>query len=333
MACSNKERIRTLPKTDCDRPIYLRNALVRFASGLFTVIIPSMEDSLNEVNMERMRILLTGGKGLLGRALQETLGVHDLIVSDLDEMDITDRPSVDAFFRESQPDIVIHCAAYTDVDGSAKNPDLAYLINGSGTLNVADACRKYGSDMVHISTNEVFSGRLTGGYEEWMHLDPINPYGRSKADAEFHVRHTLSRFYIVRTAWLYGPGARNFIHAIINRARKTGSLEVVADEIGNPTYSLDLARGISALIATGQYGIYHLVNEGTCSRWAFAKKIIELTGIDNVHIKPILSADYSRASCPPLFGQLLNITGTSIGITLRPWADALSDFIHTYEVA
>jgi dTDP-4-dehydrorhamnose reductase len=282
--------------------------------------------------MERTRILLTGGKGLLGRALQVVLGDHDLIVSDLEEMDITDTSAVDAFFRESRPEMVVHCAAYTDVEGSAKNPNLAYVINGAGTLNVAHACRKYGSEMVHISTNEVFSGQRTTGYEEWMPLDPINPYGRSKADAELHVQRTLTNFYIVRTAWLYGPGARNFIQAIIDRARKIGALDVVADEIGNPTYSLDLARGIRRLIATGQYGIYHLVNEGACSRWGFANKIIELIGIADVRNTPILSIDYSRASRPPLFGQLRNVSGTAVGVTLRPWTEALADYIYSYEI-
>ena len=181
---------------------------------------------------------------------------------------------------------------------------------------------------MHISTNEVFAGDEPGGYEEWMPHAPRNPYGRSKAAAEAHVRALLSRAYIVRTAWLYAPGGRNFIHAILRRARETGEVRVVTDEVGNPTYVADLADAIGRLIETGQYGVYHFVNSGACSRWAFANEILRQAGVAARNV-PILSSAYPRASTPPPFAALHNRAGAALGITLRPWAEALADYLRS----
>jgi dTDP-4-dehydrorhamnose reductase len=274
-----------------------------------------------------MHILLTGALGQLGRALQDALSGHALTRVDLPEVDITDRESFSHIVDDSRPDLVIHCAAYTDVDGSARDPVLAHRVNALGTQNVALACQAGNIPLVHISTNEVFSGDNPAGYEEWMPLSPRNSYGVSKAAAETHVRSLLNRYYIIRTAWLYAPGGRNFIHAILRRARETGSIRVVTDEIGNPTYVSDLAQAIARVIATGQYGIYHFVNEGACSRWAFANEILRLAGLSQVINTPILGSAFSRPSSPPPFGALHNRNGAAIGITLRPWQEALADYL------
>ena len=172
-----------------------------------------------------MQILITGVRGQLGQALQRTLGTGNTTGFDLPEVDITDCASTLAAIRAAAPDIVIHCAAYTDVDGCAREPELAYRVNALGTQNVALACREVGAKLVHISTNEVFAGNVTRGYEEWQPLDPRNAYGRTKAAAETHVRSILSEYYIIRTAWLFAPGGRNFIHAILRRARETGEVQ------------------------------------------------------------------------------------------------------------
>ena len=221
-----------------------------------------------------MRILITGSSGQLGKTLQTQLSDHTLSLVDLPEVDITKREQIFTIVDSFRPEVIIHCAAYTDVDGCVQNPDLAYLVNGLGTQNVALACQRVRAEMVHISTNEVFAGDKPQGYEEWMELSPINAYGRSKAAGEIHVRNILRRFYIVRTAWLYTPGGRNFIHAILQKSQQTGRLRVVADEIGNPTYSADLANAIAKLIMTHQYGVYHFVNEGACSRLEFALEVL-----------------------------------------------------------
>lgn len=277
-----------------------------------------------------MRIIITGGNGQLGRALQAVLRDHELAIVDLPDIDIIDRGAIERVFTRVRPELVINCAAYTDVEGCAQHPDLAYRINGLGTQNVALACSTHEADLIHISTNEVFPGERPVGYEEWMHPRPINPYGRSKAFAEMHVQSILHHYYIVRTSWLYAPGGRNFIHAILERARRDGRIQVVTDEIGNPTYVSDLAEAIGKLILSRQYGIYHFVNEGACSRWEFAEEILNLAGLDSVENKPILSQQYRRLSKPPLFGALLNQVGAAIGIRLRPWPTALADYMADY---
>lgn len=271
-----------------------------------------------------MRVFITGAAGQLGRALQETLAGHELALTDLPEIDITNREQISTAVAAFRPDVVIHCAAYTDVDGCVDNPELAYRVNSLGAQNVALACLANAAALVHISTNEVFAGTQLAGYEEWQPANPINPYGRSKAAAEFYVRSVLARHYIVRTAWLYAPGGHNFIHAILRQGRENGKIQVVADEVGNPTYAADLATALAQLIQTGQYGTYHLVNEGACSRLAFAEEILRLAGASTVRVTPILSAAFPRASTPPPYAALQNIQGAALGIRLRPWQEALA---------
>ncbi|MDX1663628.1 MAG: dTDP-4-dehydrorhamnose reductase [Candidatus Promineifilaceae bacterium] len=273
------------------------------------------------------RIMITGADGQLGRALARALTEHELIATGRSEVDVTDRDGVRRAVRESEPQIVVHCAAYTDVDGCARHPERAQRVNALGAQNVALACREAGAEMVHISTNEVFAGDDAGGYEEWRPLNPMNPYARSKAAAEFHVRHLLPRHYIVRTAWTYAPGGRNFVHTILRYARERGELRVVTDEIANPTYVKDVAEAIDRLIQLGQSGTYHFVNAGACSRWAFANEILRLAGLEHVTNRPILSVEFNRASTPPRYGALQNTAGAALGIVLRPWQEALADFM------
>jgi dTDP-4-dehydrorhamnose reductase len=259
--------------------------------------------------------------------LQSRLTAQELALVDLPEFDVCNREQIFSIFNSFQPDVVIHCAAYTDVDGCVSNPELAYKVNSLGTQNVALACHRTGVAMVHLSSNEVFAGDKPDGYEEWMIPDPQNIYGRTKAAGEYHVRSILQRFYIVRTAWLYAPGGRNFIHAILRQAQQGSRLRVVTDEIGNPTNAKDLADAIVKLIYTDQFGTYHLVNEGACSRFEFAQQVLQLGSTRNAEIVPILNNDYKRASTPPPYGALKNICGSSIGIKLRPWRIALAEYI------
>lgn len=277
-----------------------------------------------------MRILITGAKGQLGQTLLPRLDDHVTKGLDLPEVDVTDASQLLGAFHAFRPDLVIHCAAYTDVDGCTRNPELAYKVNAFGTQNVALACQSTGADMVHISTNEVFAGDRPEGYEEWQPLAPINAYGRSKAAAEHHVRSLLTHHYIIRTAWLYAPGGHNFIHAILRRARATGRLEVVTDEVANPTYVVDLAEAITRLIQTKAYGTYHLTNAGACSRWTFANEIIRFSGLNEVENRPILSSSFKRASSPPPFAALHNRNAAALGICLRPWAEALAEYLQQH---
>lgn len=280
-----------------------------------------------------MHILITGGQGQLGQALQAVLTSDHITAVDLPDHDITDKEAISALIADISPDIIINCAAYTNVDGCVKDPELAYRANGLGPQNLALICQQQDIPLVQISTNEVFDGTDAKPYQEWMPINPPNAYGRSKAAGEFNVRSIWHKSYIVRTAWLYAPTGRNFIHAILRRARETGQIKVVTDEIGNPTSAHDLAVAIAQLIKTGQYGTYHFVNKGSCSRWEFANEICRLAGLENVSNAPILGSEFKRPSTPPPYGQLANIAGAAIGIELRPWQDALADCLAQMEEA
>jgi dTDP-4-dehydrorhamnose reductase len=274
-----------------------------------------------------MRIYITGAKGQLGRALMRRFTYHDLLGVDLPEVDLTDLSAARSSVAAFKPEVVIHAAAYTDVDGAARNPDLAYRVNALGTRNVAVASEAIGAALLAISTNEVFDGSKNEPYLEFDPANPINPYAKSKLAAEVFVRDLTARFYIVRTAWLYAAGGNNFVRKIITRAEDDGRPQVVTDEVSSPTYADDLITAIEQLIATGAYGIYHFTNEGACSRYEFAQKILELSGRAHIPIEPILLGDYPRPSTPPPYAPLRNFCGAQIGITLRPWQDALADYL------
>jgi len=273
-----------------------------------------------------MRIAITGHKGQLGQALQAVLGREALLGIDLPEHDITDYPSLRETMCAFSPDLVIHTAALTDVERCAREPELALRINGLGTHNVALACRECDAALLAVSTNEVFDGLKGAPYDEHEPRSPINAYARSKAAAERYTEMHLSRFYIVRTAWLYAQGGNNFPAKIVGAARKHGALRVVCDEISSPTYAPDLAEAIAALIRTGHYGIYHFTNAGACSRYEFARKILALAGLGDVPLEPITSDQWPRASTPPLHCVLHNVAGAAIGIRLRPWQEALRNY-------
>jgi len=275
-----------------------------------------------------MRIFIAGDKGQLGRSLHAALSGHTVTGCDLPELDITDRDLIGRTIVSFDPDVVIHSAAWTDVDGCARDPEQAHRVNAIGTQNVALGCAGCDAAMVYVSTNEVFDGNATEPYQESAPLNPINPYARSKAAGESFVRETLSRFYVARTAWLYAPGGRNFPHRIIELADERGSLKVVTDEVSNPTYAPDLAQSLAELIQTGAYGTYHLVNAGYCSRYDFAREILRLSGREHVPVDGITLADFQRASTPPRFAPLANTAAAALGIRLRPWQEALHEFLH-----
>jgi dTDP-4-dehydrorhamnose reductase len=272
-----------------------------------------------------MRVYITGHRGQLGRALLARL--PEAAGGDLPELDITEPASIDHAVAEAAPDLIIHCAAMTDVDGAARAPALAYRINGLGTQNVALAAARAGAALVYISSNEVFSGLSDRPYFEFDPTGPINPYARSKLAGEWFAAHLLTRFYIVRTAWLSARGGRNFVHRIQQLADERGRLRVVTDEVANPTFVDDLADALVRLIHTGRYGLYHLTNSGYCSRHDYARRILDLSGRGHIPIEPIILAEYPRASTPPAFAPLANIAAAALGITLPPWEEALAEFL------
>jgi dTDP-4-dehydrorhamnose reductase len=273
-----------------------------------------------------MRIAYTGSKGLLGRALEKELGAEELLGLDLPEHDITDPFAIVQTITGFRPDVVVHGAAMTDVDGCERNPELAFRINALGTQNVALACQRSDAAMVHISTNEVFDGRLGRPYYEWDAPSPRSTYARSKVAGEFYVRSLLHQFYIVRTAWLYARGGSNFVTKILAAADKHGALRVVSDEVSAPTYAPDLAAAIARLLITGHYGVYHFTNSGICSRHEWAVKILALAGRGHVPVQAITTDQWPRAAEPPLYAPIVNFAGAALGITLRPWEEAMEAY-------
>jgi dTDP-4-dehydrorhamnose reductase len=271
-----------------------------------------------------MRIVITGALGQLGRSLQEVLQEHELFLIDLPEHDVTDIGIISAM-ADFEPELVIHAAAMTDVDGCELDPDAAYEVNALGTKNVALASQRCGAPLLYISTDYVFDGTKEEPYLEFDEPNPINIYGRSKLAGEDFVRRLLNRFYIVRSAWLYGQGGNNFVNKVLQLAEERKELFVVTSEVGSPTYTRDLAEAIARLIEHPMYGVYHLVNEGTCSRYELAHRILELAGKSDFPLYP--AETYERPAKVPHRAVLRNFSAaTQLGITLRPWEEALRAF-------
>ncbi|MBL8147019.1 MAG: dTDP-4-dehydrorhamnose reductase [Anaerolineae bacterium] len=276
-----------------------------------------------------MHILITGAKGRLGSLLveRELARGHRVTGIDRDELDVTDFAATRAFITQHGPDIVLHAAAWTDVDACAREPERALVVNGYGTQHVALAAAEVGAPVLYVSTNEVFDGQSGRPYYEYDTPSPINAYAASKWAGEQAVVRHAPRHYIVRTSWLFAQGGRNFLHSILGAAAAGKHLRVVTDEVANPTYTNDLADAIVALAESGRFGTYHLVNQGACSRYDLARFALDRAGYSAVSIQPIRSNEWPRPSTPPPCTPLVNSAGPLVGITLRPWQEAVQAFL------
>lgn len=280
-----------------------------------------------------MKILITGAAGRLGSQLVAQLqDKHVVIGADIvgevsHELDIADYDACRRLVSDTCPDIVLHPAAWTDVNGCALNPRKALRINGLGTGNLAAVTAQAGIPILYVSSNEVFDGGLDRAYGEYDYPNPQNAYGYSKWYGERAVAQVNPRHYIVRSAWLFAHGGRNFIHAILGAARDGKPLRVVTNEVANPTYTNDLATAIVRLIETERFGIYHLVNEGAVSRWGFARHVLDVAGYCETPIERISRHEWPRPSLPPEYTALANNAGASIGIRLRAWEDGVRAFL------
>lgn len=273
------------------------------------------------------RIVVVGYRGQLGRALLDALADRQILALDYPEVDMT-QPAIVDLIAGFGPDLVLNAAAWTNVDGAEDTPDACYAVNVTGVQHLALACRRSGAALVHVSTNEVFPGEPGRFYHEWDATGPRSGvYARSKEAAEKVVASLLAgSFFIVRTAWLYNNGGNNFNAKIIAAAEKHGSLRVVADEFGNPTYAPDLAAAIVRLIDSGHHGIYHFTNSGYCTRYQWAVEALRLAGLGHVPVAPIAATEWHRRTTPPPHAILLNSAGAALGITLRPWQEALAAY-------
>ena len=291
-----------------------------------------------------MKILITGASGQLGTEIQrqlknggsalgpvpERLQNATVIATDVDELDITDRDATIAFVRRHQPDTIISCAAFTNVDGCETNPEAAFKVNAIGASNLAQAAERINARLIHVSTDYVFRGEGDKPLDESERVDPKSVYGKTKALGEEYVKNFCHRYFIVRTAWLYGYAGKNFVKTMVNAGKKFGKLEVVSDQLGNPTNAEDLAHHILQLAVSHDYGVYHCTGEGVCSWYEFASEIIRLSGVDAT-VAPCTSAEYSAkhpaAADRPAWSALENrMLACTVGNNMRDWKVALADF-------
>lgn len=276
-----------------------------------------------------MKILVTGAGGMLGADLVARLsGGHEVIGVTRQEYDVTDETGVRAFTAEARPDWVIHCAAFTNVDGCEKEPDKAYRVNAEGTRNVARACWGAGARLLCVSTDYVYDGSKGEPYVETDPVRPLNVYGSSKLKGEQEALKALPEALIVRTSWLFGKNGPNFVKAVLSQAGIKPRLSVVADQVGNPTYTPDLAGGLARLVEAGASGVVHVSNSGQCSWFEYAKKILEMSGAKGTEVEPISTAELGRPALRPAYSVLSNEKYNSItGHRLRDWQEALAEYL------
>lgn len=275
-----------------------------------------------------MKILITGADGQLGRALQKELLKKDykLLLTDAEQMDITDSESTNKVFASFKPNVVINCAAFTNVDKCEIEEDKAFKANAQGPENLVDACLKYDACLVHISTDYVFDGEKKEPYIESDNANPQSVYGKSKLVAEKIVQEKMKKYFIVRTAWMFGDG-ENFVRKIVSNAKNRDAVTVVDDQFGSPTSSMELAKVISLLIDSSKYGIYHASCEGFCSWAEFAEEIFHQLGM-NVKVMHVKSSEYVSKVKRPKNSVLKNQKLLeNFNYKMKDWKSALREYI------
>ncbi len=286
------------------------------------------------------RVLVTGAGGQLGRYLVETLvregheprgiGAHagpgiDRIV------DIGNAEEVTKALADFRPEVVIHAAAYTDVDGCERDPDRALLVNRDGSAHVAQAAQEVDAWVLAISTDFVFPGDGGAPYAEDAAPNPVSMYGKSKLAGEEAVLAADERFAVARTAWVYGGAGKHFPRTVLTVLRDRGEMDVVDDEVGSPTFAGDLADALVTLAAYTPAGIFHLTNEGSASRYEFAVAVAEAAGVNPERVRPTTTeaflARYPLPAKRPPNSTLTNSRAAALGVTLRPWREAVTEYV------
>jgi len=282
-----------------------------------------------------MKILVTGCNGQLGRAINEVYKGENVSLINTDfgtelSLDITDAEAVDKMFSEQKPDAVINCAAYTAVDNCESEEDKAYTINALGPKNLAVAAKKYNAKLVHISTDYVFKGDATKPYVESDKPDPISAYGRTKLAGENFVKENCDKYFIIRTAWLYGDG-KNFVKTMMRLSEDHAEVNVVSDQLGSPTSAMELARAIKYIVNTEKYGIYHGTCEGVCSWADFTSEIFRLAN-KSTKVNYILTKDYPTAAARPAYSVLENENfNKNTDFRFADWKDAIAEYMKGFK--
>ena len=277
-------------------------------------------------------LLITGCNGQLGREMRNVLSEreseYNVIYTDVEELNITDEQAVESFFAQNHIDVVVNCAAYTAVDKAESEPELCNLINCVAVENLAKAAKAHGAKLIHVSTDYVFDGNGTSPYQEDAPTCPKSVYGSTKLAGEIAISKILGEdCAIVRTAWLYSPYGKNFVKTMLNLGRTTSTLTVVADQVGTPTYALDLAKAIMAIIAHDAWcgGIYHFTDEGVTNWCEFTREIHRQAGITGCEVKAITTDQYPTAAKRPAYSVLdKSKIKNTFGINIPQWQDSLT---------
>lgn len=296
-----------------------------------------------------MKIMITGSHGQLGNELQSIIKsgkseigeiskeyqTAELLPVDIDTLDITDFAATEKYVLENKPDVIINCAAMTNVDGCESNYEAAFKVNALGVKNLAVAAEKVNAKFIQISTDYVFAGVGEKPFAEWDKIDPQSIYGASKALGEKYAMSFCTRTFIVRTAWLYGYIGKNFVKTVRRVLKEKGGMTVVNDQFGNPTSANDLAHHLLKLALTEEYGIYHCTGEGECSWYDFASKIAELSGYAGA-VKPCstewYNTTYNVPTKRPAYSSLQNLAlSCTVGNEMRDWQIAIKEYISKVE--
>ncbi|MCL2797666.1 MAG: dTDP-4-dehydrorhamnose reductase [Firmicutes bacterium] len=275
------------------------------------------------------KILVTGANGQLGYDVVKRLSADGFDVRgvDIGDFDITDAAQTENFIRSFEPDVVVHCSAYTAVDKAESEPELCGKANAFGAENIARACRALNASMVYISTDYVYGGTGESPIEATEAPAPLSVYGRTKLEGEEACKKLLKKLYIIRTSWVFGKNGGNFVKTMLNLGRERDSLNVVCDQIGSPTYTVDLADFIAFIIRSGKYGTYHFTNEGFCSWYDFAREIFRLSGISTA-VKAVPTSEYKTVAKRPLNSRLSKKSVFDAGYPAIPtWQDALERYL------
>lgn len=277
-----------------------------------------------------MKILVTGVKGQLGYDVVqegESRGL-EMLGTDVDNMDITDAGQVKRVIEEYKPDALIHCAAYTAVDAAEDNQELCRKINVDGTRNIAEVCKDMDIPMMYFSTDYIFDGQGENFWKEDDPKKPLNVYGQTKYEGELAVQELVEKYFILRISWVFGVNGNNFIKTMLRVGPQRGEVGVVADQIGSPTYTYDLAKLVIDMIQTDKYGAYHVTNEGICSWYEFACEIFKQADLD-VKVNPLTTAEYAAKAARPFNSRMSKDKLINAGFEMLPdWQDALKRYLN-----